>query len=171
MDLLRLIHGYQFGTSLALLFPTPYALATLILFVWSLAPALKGTVSRSFLVWLRVTWALTLIPGVTGVLLSLSGARVPSATRAAADYLQEHCGRTGDLSRYCQPVDPSRDGEHWMYAAFALLTLYLLEVLVKGRIIRHERGLKFLPVATLFLYGCAYMVGRVAVLPGSTPGT
>ncbi|MFC4637317.1 hypothetical protein [Deinococcus hohokamensis] len=160
MDLLRLIHGYQFGTSLALLFPTPYALATLILFVWSLAPALKGTVSRSFLVWLRVTWALTLIPGVTGVLLALGGAKVPSATNVG-----------GGLTRYGLPYDPSRDGEHWMYAAFALLTLYLLEVLVAGRMIRHERGLKFLPVATLFLYGCAYMVGRVAVLPGSTPGT
>ena len=36
---------------------------------------------------------------------------------------------------------------------------------------QRDSGLRLLPVATLFLYGCAYMVGRVAVFPGSTPGT
>lgn len=160
MEFLRLIHGYQFGSSLALLFPTPFALATLILFVWSLGPALKGTVGFSFLVWLRITWALTLIPGVTGVILALGGAKVPSATDVG-----------GGLTKYGLPYDSSRDPEHWMYAAFSLLTLYVIEVLVKGHMVEHRRGLKFLPLATLFLYGCAYMVGRVAVLPGSTPGS
>lgn len=171
MDVLRLIHGYQFGSALALLFPTPYALATLVLFLWSLGPALKGEVRQGFLVWLRLTWVLTLLPVVTGVILAVGGEKVPSATRASADYLREHCGQVGDLSKYCLPVDPSRDWEHWMYSAFALLSLYIIEVLVKGRLISHRRGLRYLPVATLFLYGCAYMVGRVAVLPGSTPGT
>lgn len=160
MDLLRLIHGYQFGSSLALLFPTPYALATLVLFLWSFGPALKREVRTGFMVWLRLTWVLTLIPVATGVILAVGGARVPSAVNVG-----------GGLTRYGLPYDPSRDWEHWMYSAFALLSLYVIEVLVKGRLIRHQTGLRYLPVATLFLYGCAYMVGRVAVLPGSTPGT
>ncbi|GGK16468.1 hypothetical protein GCM10008955_07350 [Deinococcus malanensis] len=160
MELLRLIHGYQFDSSLATLFPTPYALATLILFVWSLGPALKGTVGFSFLVWLRITWALTLIPGVTGVMLALGGAKVPSATDVG-----------GGLTKYRLPYDPSRDYEHWMYAALALLTLYVIEVLIKGHLVEQRRGMKFLPLATLFLYACAYRVGQVAVVPGSTPGS
>jgi hypothetical protein len=160
MEFLRLVHGYQFGSSLALLFPTPYALATLILFVWSLGPALKGTVRTGFLVWLRVTWVLTLLPAVTGVILAVGGLKVPSATDVG-----------GGLSKYGLPADPSRNWEHWMYTAFVLLSLYVIEVLVRGRMIEHRRGLRYLPVATLFLYGCAYMIGRVAVFPGSTPGT
>ncbi|MCP2013191.1 hypothetical protein L1280_000319 [Deinococcus sp. HSC-46F16] len=160
MELLRLIHGYQFNNALAFLFPTPYALATLVLFVWSLGPALKGELRGGFLAWLRVTWVLTLIPVVTGVILSLGGAKVPSAT-AVQD----------GLTKYRYPADPSRDWEHWMYSAFCLLSLYVLEVLVRGKLVEHRRGLRFLPVVTLFLYGCAYMVGRVAVFPGSTPGT
>ncbi|WP_019584949.1 hypothetical protein [Deinococcus apachensis] len=160
MDLLRLIHGYQFGTALALLFPTPYALATLVLFLWSLGPAIGRQVRTGFLVWLRLTWALTLIPVVTGIILAVGGAKVPSAVNVG-----------GGLTRYGLPYDPSRDWEHWMYSALCLLSLYVIEVLVKGRLIRHQTGLRYLPVATLFLYGCAYMVGRVAVFPGSTPGT
>lgn len=160
MDLLRALHGYQFGSSLALLFPTPYALSTLILLVWSVAPAVKGVVGRSFLVWLRVVWALTLIPAATGVILALGGAKVPSAVDVG-----------GGLTKYGLPYDSSRDLEHWMYSAFALLSLYVIEVLVRGRMIPYRSGLKFLPVATLFLYGVAYMIGRVAVLPGSTPGS
>lgn len=160
MELLRAFHGYQFGSSLALLFPTPYALATLILMVWSVAPAVKGVVGRSFLVWLRVVWALTLIPAATGVILALGGEKVPSAVDVG-----------GGLTRYGLPYDPSRDLEHWMYSAFALLSLYVIEVLVRGRMIEHRAGLKYLPVVTLFLYGVAYMIGRVAVLPGSTPGS
>ncbi|GAA5514976.1 hypothetical protein Dcar01_03740 [Deinococcus carri] len=171
MEFLRLIHGYQFNNALALLFPTPYALVTLILFLWSFGPAIKAQVRLGFLVWLRIVWALTLLPVVTGVILAVGGEKVPSATRASAAYLREHCPAVGDFSRYCLPVDPSRDWEHLMYTAFALLSLYVIEVLVKGRMIPHRTGLRFLPVATLFLYGCAYMVGRVAVFPGSTPGT
>ncbi|UBV43336.1 hypothetical protein LAJ19_03740 [Deinococcus taeanensis] len=171
MEFLRLIHGYQFDTAAAQLFPTPYALATLVLFIWSLAPAIKAHVGRGFMAWLRLTWALTLIPGVTGVILALGGEKVPSATRAGADVLRERCGQDGDLSRYCFPVDPSRNWEHSMYAALCLLTLYIIEVLVQGRLIKAQTALRLLPVATLFLYGCAYMIGRVAVVPGSTPGS
>ncbi|MCD0166628.1 hypothetical protein [Deinococcus sp. 12RED42] len=160
MEFLRLIHGYQFNNAFALLFPTPYALATLVLLIWSVAPALKGRVGPGFMVWLRLTWVLTLLPGVTGVIMALGGAKVPSATDVG-----------GGLSKYNYPADPSRDWEHWMYAAFCLLSLCVLEVLVRGRLIEHRLGLRFLPVVTLFLYGCAYMVGRVAVFPGSTPGT
>lgn len=160
MEFLRLIHGYQFGTSLALLFPTPYALATLVLFLWSLGPALKREVRTGFLAWLRLTWVLTLIPVVTGVILSVGGAKVPSATNLG-----------GGLTKYGLPYDSSRNWEHWMYSAFCLLSLFIIEVLVRDRTVGNRTALRFLPVATLFLYGCAYMVGRVAVFPGSTPGT
>ncbi|WP_369699451.1 hypothetical protein [Deinococcus sp. YIM 77859] len=77
----------------------------------------------------------------------------------------------GGVTKYGLPVDPSRNWEHWMYAGFALLSLYVTEVLLQGRLVHPRRGLRVLPVVTLFLYGCAYMVGRVAVFPGSTPGT
>ncbi|GGS20248.1 hypothetical protein [Deinococcus knuensis] len=160
MEFLRLIHGYQFPSGLALLFPTPYALATLILFVWSIAPAVKMRTGAGFTLWLRVTWVLTLLPAVTGVILALGGAKVPSATDVG-----------GGLSKYNYPTDPSRDWEHWMYAGLCVISLYVIEVLVRGRLIEHRVGLRLLPVATLFLYGCAYMIGRVAVFPGSTPGT
>ncbi|WP_309572916.1 hypothetical protein [Deinococcus sp.] len=160
MEWLRLVHDFQIVGFPIPLFPTPVALATLILFLWSIAPAVKGVVRVGFLVWLRITWAAFLIPAVIGVILALGGLKVPSATDAGSG-----------VSKYGYPVDPSRDAEHWMYAAFTLLTLYVIEVLVKGRMIEHRVGLKYLPLATLFLYGCAYMIGRVAVFPGSTPGT
>lgn len=157
MEWLRLIHGYRFDTPLGIFFSNPLVAATLVLFVWSLAPAVKGRVNVGFLVWLRVTWAAFLLPAVIGVILALDGLKVPSATPAA-----------GGLTKYGFPVDPNRDAEHWMYAAFVLLTLYVIEVLVKGRMIEHRIGLRFLPVATLFMYGCAFMIARVAVFPGNS---
>lgn len=160
MELLKAIHGYQIVGFPLPLFPTPLAFATLVLFLWSLAPAIKGTVSFSFLVWLRLTWVTFLLPAAIGVILAVGGAKVPSATDIGAG-----------ATKYGYRVDPSRDLEHWMYVAFSLLSLYFIEVLVKGRMIEHRTGLKYLPVATLFLYGVAYMIGRVAVFPGSTPGT
>ncbi|WP_412028477.1 hypothetical protein [Deinococcus yunweiensis] len=160
MEWLRQIHNIRFDTPLGLFLSGPLVVAALVLFLWSVAPAVKGTVSRGFIVWLRVTWAAFLLPAVTGVVLALGGLKVASATDAG-----------GGTTRYGFPVDPSRDWEHWMYAAFTLLTLYVIEVLIKGRVIEHRLGLKFLPVATLFMYGCTFMIGRVAVFPGSTPGT
>ena len=156
MAFLKALHDYQFNNALAFFFPTPLALVTLVLLVWSLAPAIKGTVGFSFLVWLRLTWFMTLLPAATGVMLALGGARVPSATDAGHG-----------LTKYGFPVDPKRDLEHWMYAAFALLSLYAIEVLIKGRLLDARLGLRLLPVATLFLYGVAYMVGRVAVFPSN----
>jgi hypothetical protein len=160
MEFLRLVHGYQINSPVALLFPTPYALATLVLFVWSVAPAIKGRVGPGFMVWLRLTWVLTLLPGVTGLLLALGGAKVPSATDVGKG-----------VTKYGFPADPSRDWEHWMYAGFCLLSLYVIELMIREKLTPQRLGLRLLPVATLFLYGCAYMVGRVAVFPGSTPGT
>ena len=54
-----------------------------------------------------------------------------------------------------------------MYTFFALLSLYLIEILMRSTAIERRIGLRLLPVATLFLYGCAYMVGRVATFPGN----
>lgn len=158
MDILKLLHDYSPPNPFP--FPSPFnsplAFFTLVLFVWSLGPALKKEVRFGFLVWLRLTWAAFLIPAVTGVILAVGGLKVPSATDAGHG-----------LTKYGYHVDPVRDGEHLMYAVFALLSLYIIEVLVKGRMVSHQRGLGYLPVVTLFLYGAAYMVGRVAVFPGN----
>lgn len=160
MELLRTLHNLRFDTPLGLFFSNPLVAASLVLFVWSLGPAIKGTVGRGFVLWLRLSWAAFLLPAVTGVILALGGLKVASATDAG-----------GGMTRYGFEADPSRDWEHWMYVAFVLLSLYIVEVLAGGRMVEHRVGLKFLPVVTLFLYGCAFMIARVAVFPGSTPGT
>lgn len=160
MDLLRAVHTFHLNTPFGIFLSTPYVVAALVLFAWSLGPALKGQVGRGFVAWLRLTWVLFLLPGVTGVLLALGGARTASATDVG-----------GGLTRYGFPVDPSRNWEHWMYTAFCLLSLYIVEVLVGGRVVARTAGLRLLPVVTLFMYGCAFMISRVAVFPGSTPGT
>lgn len=156
MELLRLVHGYQFNSAAALLFPTPYALVCLVLFIWSLVPAFRGQVRVGFLAWLRLTWLLTLFPAITGVAMAVGGHKVPSAVALAT-------GKT----KYGLAPDPSRDLEHWMYAGFCLLSLYVIELLVKNKTENAPKLLRLLPIATLFLYGCAYMVARVAVFPGT----
>lgn len=157
MDILKQIHDLQLPPLLPLpLWPTPFALATFVLFLWSFGPALKQEVRFGFLVWLRLTWAALLIPAVTGVILAVGGLKVPSATDVG-----------GGLSKYGFRVDPNRDLEHLMYTFFALLSLYLIEILMRSTAIERRIGLRLLPVATLFLYGCAYMVGRVATFPGN----
>ena len=160
MELIRLIHNVRFDTPLGILLSTPLAVACLVLTVWSLGPAIKGRVGYPFMVWLRLTWVTFLIPGVSGVLLALGGLNVASATDAG-----------GGVTRYGFPPDPSRNGEHWMYVAFVLLSLYIIEFLVRGRWIELRLSLRLLPLVAFFMYGCAFMIGRVAVFPGSTPGT
>ncbi|WP_291424269.1 hypothetical protein [Deinococcus sp.] len=162
MDFLKLIHDLEIPNlfpQLPPLLPTPLALFTFVLFVWSFGPALKTQVRFGFLVWLRLTWAAFLLPAVTGVILAVGGLKVASATDVGHG-----------LTRYGYKVDPVRDGEHLMYTAFALVSLYLIEMLIKGGMIEHKKGLKYLPAVTLFLYGAAYMVGRVAVFPGNNVG-
>lgn len=172
MDLLRALHNIQIPNVLPVpLTPTPLALFCLVLFLWSFGPALKQDVRAGFVVWLRLTWAIFLLPAVTGALLALGGAQVPSATRAPAEYIRDVCQASGDLSRHCLPVDPSQNGMHWMYVLFTVLSLIVIEVLIRGRVIERGLGLKALPVVTLFMYGAAYMIGHSATFPGSTPGT
>lgn len=154
--------------------PTPLALAATVLFVWSLAPAFKGQVGAGFLGWLRLTWALTLLPAVTGIILAVSGGKVASSIPAPAAVQQELCGQVANLTRYCFPADPPRDLEHWMYTGFTVLSLLAVEALARdrwnGEFLGVNIGLKLLPVITLFLAGCVYMIGRVAVLPGNSVG-
>ena len=69
-----------------------------------------------------------------------------------------------------KPFDPTQNVMHSMYTLFAFVTLLALGVLRQGTLLRGRRALLVLPVATLFLYGCAYMIGFVAVFPGRTPG-
>ena len=56
MEFLRLIHDFQIVGFPLPLFPTPFALLTLVLFVWSLGVAWTGRVTPGFLAWLRLTW-------------------------------------------------------------------------------------------------------------------
>ncbi|GGQ95012.1 hypothetical protein [Deinococcus ruber] len=156
MAFLKWLHDLEIPSAYALLAPTPLALACLILFVWSIGPAIRLKVGRPMVWWLRLTWVLTLIPAVTGVILALGGGKVASAVAAAKG-----------VTKYGFAPDPKRNLEHWMYAALVLLSLYAIEVLIQGKLIKPQAGLRILPVATLFLYGVAYMVGRVAVFPGS----
>jgi hypothetical protein len=73
MAFLTWLHNWYLATPFGLLIPTPLALVTLVLFVWSLGPAISLKVGRPMLWWLRLTWALTLLPSVTGVILALGG--------------------------------------------------------------------------------------------------
>lgn len=178
-EFLRAVHSFTFGGDWAMLFPTPLALAALVLFLWSFAPAYRGRVDAGFRFWLRLTWVLTLLPAVTGLILAVGGCKVASAVAVPPASLGAEClnyaaaqGWAAEhLSRYCLPVQPSRDAEHWMYAAFAVLSLLAVEALLSrrwnGQWLGLNLGYKLLPVITLFLYGCVYMVGRVAVLPGN----
>ncbi len=161
MAFIKWLHDWQVATPFALVIPTPLAIACLVLFLWSFGPAIKLKVGRPMVWWLRLTWVLTLLPAVTGIILSLGGGKTASAVAAA--------GKA--TTKYGYPPDPSRNFEHWMYAAFVLLSLYIIEVLVGGKLIKHNPGLRYLPLVTFFMWGCAFMVYRVAVLPGSTPGT
>lgn len=164
MEFLRLIHDFQIVGFPLPLFPTPFALLTLVLFVWSLGVAWTGRVTPGFLAWLRLTWLGLIVPALTGTLLALGGAKVPSAVDIG-----------GGKTKYGLPFDPTQEGMHLLYSGFALLTLVLLELLLSGKLatpgaLSQSRLLRLLPVATLFLYGCAYMAGFVATFPGSTPG-
>jgi hypothetical protein len=161
MAFIKWLHDWQVATPFALVIPTPLAIACFVLFLWSFGPAIKLRVGRPMVLWLRLTWALTLLPAVTGIILAVGGGKTASAVAAA--------GQT--TTRYGYPPDPSRNLEHWMYAAFILLSLYIIEVLVQGKLVKHNPGLRYLPLVTFFMWGCAFMVYRVAVLPGSTPGT
>lgn len=177
MDILKQIHDLGLPNPFPFVSPfnTPLALVSFVLFLWSFGPALKGEVRPGFLVWLRLTWAALLIPAATGVMLALGGGKVASSVPAGAAHLSAACQEfaakngldTSQLTRYCLPADPVRDGEHLMYSAFALLSLYAIEVLIKGRLVDAKKGLRVLPVVTLFLYGAVYMIGRVAVFPGN----
>lgn len=133
---------------------------TALLTVWSLVLAVRATVPVGFVYLLRLSWVAFGINTLTGLILGVAGQRVPSAVPATPG---------GRLTTLNLPVDSSRHWEHLMYAAFALLTLYAIEVLIAGRVVPRQVGLRFLPVATLFLIGVAYMAVRVAYLPGSTP--
>lgn len=159
MDLLRTLHGYQ-GIPFPL-FVTPFAFTTFILFVWSVVVAARGRPDRGFRAWLGLTWVTFLLPALTGLILALNGGKVASAVDIGG-------GRT----RYGLPYDPTQEFMHLLYPGFALLTLLLLGPLLRAQLplLSERRRLWILPVATLFLYGCAYMAGFVAVFPGSTPG-
>ncbi len=157
MAFLTWLHNWQIASPFALVIPTPLAVACLVLFLWSFGPAIKLRVGRPMMVWLRFTWALTLIPAVTGVILAVSGSKVASAVAAAGQA----------TTKYGYPPDAKRNGEHWMYAAFVVLSLYIVELMIQGRFVKRETALRYLPLVTFFMWGCSFMVYRVAVLPGS----
>ncbi len=161
MAFITWLHNWQVASPFALVIPTPLAIACFVLFLWSFGPAIKLRVGRPMVLWLRLTWALTLLPAVTGIILAVGGSKVASAV-----------AQTGQATtKYGYPPDPNRNYEHWMYAGLVLLSLYIIEVLIHGKLIKPQIGLRYLPLVTFFMWGCAFMVYRVAVLPGSASGT
>ena len=158
MDFLRLFHDFGFNTPLAKLFPNPLTLACFVLMIWSIAPAIKGVVGGGFTLFTRLTWAIFLLTGVSGVLLAFYGLKVPSAVVEA--------GKA--VTKYGFPPDPKRNLEHSMYTVFVLGSLFFIELLIAGKLVDRRKGLYFLPLVTLFMWGCAYMIGRVAVFPGNS---
>ena len=161
MAFITWLHNWQLSTPFGLLIPTPLAVVTLVLFAWSIGPAIKLKVGRPMVWWLRLTWALTLLPAVTGTILALGGVKVASAVAVAGQA----------TTRYGFPPDPKRNLEHWMYAGLAIASLYIIEVLIAGKLVSPKIGLRVLPLVTFFLWGCCFMVYRVAVLPGASAGT
>ena len=158
MDLLRAFHDFTFGTALAKLFPNPFTLVCLVLMVWSVAPALRGAVDRGF-VWLtRLSWLVFALYGLSGVVLALSG---PQGG--------ERGGRSGqDRHQVRLPARPQAQPGTLDVQRLRAGQLVFHRSLIAGKLIDRRRGLYFLPVVTLFLWGCAYMIGRVAVFPGES---
>ncbi|WP_027481877.1 hypothetical protein [Deinococcus pimensis] len=159
MDLLVALHRFAL--------PIPIVghhlvLLTALLFLLSLPMLARPAVPSWYVVLLRVTWAAFALNTLSGLILGLTGQKVPSAVPATPG---------GNVTAVGFPPDPSRHWEHLMYAGFAILSLYIMEVLVAGRALPRDRGLRFMPLLTLFLVCVAYMSVRVAYLPGSTPGT
>lgn len=159
MDFLRAVHAFALpvpGIGHHLVF-----LATL-LFVVSLFMALRPGVPALFVWLLRLNWLAYGINALAGLVLVLSGQKVPSAT--VARVVNGH-----PVSPYGFPVDSVRQLEHFMYAGFALITLYVMELLIAGRIVKESplRRLLFV-TATFFLVGVAYMAVRTAYLPGDS---
>ncbi len=160
MDLLRTFHSYDFiqvTSPWVVLVPNPFALATLLVMFWSFGAAFKGQISHGFRVAVRGMWVLFGLYGVSGVLLSLGGAKVASAVALA--------GKT--VTKYGFAPQAKRDPEHWMYTGFVLLSLFALEALLSGKLVGEKKAARLLPVVTLFMWGAALMIVRVAVVPGN----
>ena len=176
MAFITWLHNWQLSTPFGLLIPTPLAVVTLVLFVWSIGPAIKLKVGRPMVWWLRLTWVLTLLPAVTGTILALGGGKVASAIATTNPTIIQKCAEAGakvagGITRYCNQPDPKRNLEHWMYAGLAIVSLYIIEVLIAGKLVSPKIGLRVLPLVAFFLWGCCFMVYRVAVLPGASAGT
>lgn len=101
------------------------------------------------------------IISISGILLSLLGKKVPVATVGSKPNLSASCDPTGQI---CQPLDPNRNWEHWMYASFIILSLALLEWLVSGKHISKQIGARLTAVVAFFAFGAAFMVARVAFI-------
>ena len=160
MNVLREIHRFAlplpgFGHHLVLL--------ALLLALVSFFMVLRPGVPALFAWLLRLNWLAYAVNALTGIALAVMGQKVPSATLDRV--VDGH-----KLSAFGLPLDSSRTFDHYMYTAFCLLTLYALEVLIAGRLIKEGwlRRVLFV-VATVFLFGCAFMAVRVAFYPGTTP--
>lgn len=158
MDLLRALHRFDFmnvPSPWVILLPDPFTVCCFLLMLWSFGVAFRGQFSHAFRVAVRGLWVLFGVYGVSGVLLSLSGLKVASAVALAGK----------NVTRYGFPPQAKRDPEHWMYAAFVLLSLFVIEALMAQKLLDEKKSARVLPVVTLFMWGAAVMIVHVAVVP------
>ncbi|AFZ68748.1 hypothetical protein [Deinococcus peraridilitoris] len=159
MEFLREVHRFAL--------PLPIighhlVLLTMVLFLWSMVFLRRTVVPAGFVRALRVTWLAGAVNTLAGIGLALMGLRVPSSVPASPG---------SNVTAFGYPVDPVRHAEHYMYAGFFVLSLFLMELLIAGKVVKPAIGLRFMPLLTFFLLGVAYMSVRVAYLPGATPGS
>lgn len=161
MDLLKLLHDWSRNGLPFMLF--------FVQWVWSLSFLWRPVWVGGFMFLSRILFFLVGILAVSGIGLAFMGLHVPIATVGARPDLSVVCNRSSTLD--CLPWDPSRQWEHLMYGAFLVLSSVAVEALYRGTLMEKRQGLRWIPLATLFAFGCAVRVGQVAYLPGATPGT
>lgn len=161
MDVLKAIHSSSIAFGLYFV-----AFLFFVQTIWSLFYLVRPESStRAFLFYNRILSVLIGIFTLSGVALALMGLKTPIATPGLKPGDSIVCG-----TQACQPLDPSRNWEHWMYTSFMVLSLVLVEVLLSGRFMERKVGARYLGLAAFFAFGAAVMVVRVVFLPGSTPG-
>ncbi|MBB6099280.1 heme A synthase [Deinobacterium chartae] len=159
MEILRAIHGFNFGY--------PIIIGFVVWLLWSLFLIFRPQIPRAFNLYTNLLWIVVGINALAGIILALSGNRVPIATPGPAEGLSSVCGSGVN----CLPLDPSRNWEHAMYGGFLILSLAAASLFYRGTLIDRRTGARWMWLVALFAAGVAFRAGQVAFTPGATPGT